>query len=67
MITNFKNLGFLIILLSTNLFSSDFSKISFDKRSSNVVVEPPHWWVGMPDEKLEIIVHGENIGLNELE
>ncbi|MEM9052911.1 MAG: alpha-amylase family glycosyl hydrolase [Bacteroidota bacterium] len=53
--------------MSTNLFSSDFSKISFDERSSNVVVEPPHWWVGMPDEKLEIVLHGENIGLNEFE
>ncbi|MCH2213973.1 MAG: alpha-amylase family glycosyl hydrolase [Flavobacteriales bacterium] len=67
MIIKFKNLGILIIFFTNTLYSSNFSNISSDKRSSNVVVEPPHWWVGLPDQNLEIILHGENIGLNEFE
>ncbi|MGB6036639.1 MAG: alpha-amylase family glycosyl hydrolase, partial [Cryomorphaceae bacterium] len=27
-------------------------------------VEPPHWWVGMPETKLEILVYKEDIGRN---
>jgi glycosidase len=30
-------------------------------------IEPPHWWVGMPDEKLEILIHSEGIGENSME
>lgn len=25
-------------------------------------IEPPHWWVGMKNNTLEILVHGKNIG-----
>ena len=25
-------------------------------------IEPPHWWVGMQQQKLQILVYAENIG-----
>jgi len=41
---------------------------SFQSKSDpHLRIEPPHWWVGMPEPNLEILIHGPEIGLNELE
>jgi glycosidase len=34
---------------------------------AQLTVEPPHWWVGMPDENLEILIHSPQIGTNSFE
>jgi len=31
-------------------------------KSHDLSIEPPFWWVGMHDTKLQLMVHGENIG-----
>ncbi|MFN2430090.1 MAG: cyclomaltodextrinase N-terminal domain-containing protein, partial [Cryomorphaceae bacterium] len=30
-------------------------------------VDPPHWWIGMPNEKLEILIHGKSVGEKSFE
>ncbi|HKK38408.1 MAG TPA: glycoside hydrolase family 13 protein [Cryomorphaceae bacterium] len=37
------------------------------QESTDYSIEPPHWWVGMPEGNIEILVHKENIGGNTFE
>ena len=30
-------------------------------QSTNLKIEPPFWWIGMNDSKLQLLIHGDNI------
>ncbi len=56
----------LIALLSigmTAVHASDVSRIDSGDSSQNIIgrIEPPSWWVGMQDKKLQLMVHGQAI------
>ncbi len=53
------SLNFLVLLMGL-LVSSNFQAQSFEH------VDPPHWWVGMPNDTLEILIHETNIGAVDL-
>jgi glycosidase len=56
------NLGIATIICSL-FFYTDL--VCQEIEGAHFSIEPPHWWVGMPDDELEILVHRENIGLNQ--
>lgn len=60
-------LGFTGIVFLTNAFGLTTEHQPKPKQDPTMRVEPPHWWVGMPDEKLEILIHSEGIGQNSME
>jgi hypothetical protein len=41
-----------LICISFSAFSIDF-----------YAVYPSHWWVGMKNNKLQLLLHGENVGM----
>src|SRR5690554_4257081 len=49
-------MSFSLILSAAELKSGHFQHI-----------DPPSWWVGMPDENLQILIHRTNIGSNSFE
>lgn len=60
-----KNVGFLsaFILCSFAAFGQKSTNQSHKNPFLNV--DPPSWFVGMPDQKLQIMIHQKNIGINE--
>ncbi len=67
MIKNIIILGF-TAFLSTLAFGYTTASESLQaNKKTAYTIEPPHWWVGMPDGNLEILVHKENIGGNDFE
>ncbi len=46
---------FLIILMSPAVFTASGQPLSIDR------VDPPFWWVGMADNKLELLIKGDSI------
>jgi glycosidase len=60
-------LGF-TALATLQLFGSlSASKALQFSDNTKYTLEPPHWWVGMPNGNLELLVHKENIGKNSFE
>jgi glycosidase len=45
----------LIILLSVFVFQASFAQDSIE-------VYPSHWWVGMKNPKVQLMIHGQNMG-----
>ena len=39
----------------------------FAQAAAGVRVDPPNWWVGMESQELELLIHGDNVGLAQLE
>ncbi|MCZ4409182.1 alpha-amylase family glycosyl hydrolase [Cryomorphaceae bacterium 1068] len=58
-------LGFTACTSTIGFAYSVESELLQSNKKTEFTLEPPHWWVGMPDENLEILVHKENIGGNE--
>lgn len=54
---------FLIIILLAALLSGGFSAIA----QQNIRVEPPFWWAGMHYNKLQLLVHGNDIARAEVQ
>ncbi len=51
------------LLLGSLLFAAALPQISIAKPSVNIEhVHPLHWWAGMKDPHLQILIHGEGIG-----
>ena len=48
---NLKNVCFVVVSLC---LAADVS--------AELRVDPPNWWVGMANQKLELLIHGDNIG-----
>ena len=48
------------LLLSINILSV------FGQQSPIQKICPPHWWIGMENESLQLLVHGENIANSEV-
>lgn len=42
---------FLILFISQLIFGQE-----------NLRIEPPNWWTGMKNDKLQLMIHGENVG-----
>ena len=53
---NIKSFVFFVFLFS--IFSLSAAKVELQH------VEPPFWWVGMNDQKLQLLVHGDDISLS---
>ncbi len=60
-------LGITFISLGTNGFCLDAANSTYQRKDAALKVEPPHWWVGLPDQKLEILIHKSGIGENKFE
>lgn len=67
MIKYFSILGFVGIVTLQLFGSSSNENISPFIDDSEYTLEPPHWWVGMPEQTLEILIHKKNIGTNLFE
>jgi len=67
MIKYFAILGFIALSCSHVTGSVEKASNFQDKNSDLHSAEPPHWWVGMPNGNLEILIHKENIGGNDFE
>ena len=60
-------LGFTVFLTTANAVGISKKEIPKPPKSEDLKVEPPHWWVGLPDQDLEILIHKEGIGENSFE
>jgi glycosidase len=54
--TNFKTAFFAVLLMC---FAA--------QGNAELRVDPPNWWVGMANQELELLIHGENVGKAQLE
>jgi len=56
----FDNLKLILVLIIA-YFHCEVSASSNDENYSIELIEPPFWWVGMQEAKLQLMLHGENI------
>lgn len=69
MIKNQKHKFIFSLLLSVFLFNNqviaaEISEFDIARSSQFHHIDPPSWWVGMPDENLQILIHQKDISVN---
>lgn len=47
----------LIIILSLHILPAHGQQVTLDR------IEPPNWWIGMQNKRLQVLVHGTNISV----
>lgn len=57
-----KRFGSLLASLALLIFLFQGLSGYSQKKSDPVSIEPPFWWVGMHNPKVQLMVHGQNIG-----
>jgi glycosidase len=58
------NLGFTMCCCLLGIGTFYFASPAAAQQNRLIHVEPPHWWVDMESEMLEILLHGKQIGSN---
>jgi glycosidase len=57
-----KKIGSILSVLALLVFLLLGSSAFAQKKTEQINIEPPFWWVGMQNAELQLMVHGKNIG-----